>query len=194
MVGKIEGRLFRLTLLTSRGERVGPQNSYLDWLAVSLFRQWLAESTSPPPAPPAPRSSQSRNGNGGHHSRNNTIPGQATHHTNSTVQQSSPLPPPSDISSNMNAVNPNLGRVFRIIGSSPASYLLHEECKRFLKLSPDIYSRESLKKFEKRLEDIKGMAREIVRPLMRCSLLGSGEGVSYLVCTKVSERDFPWAE
>lgn len=193
IVGKIEGRLFRLTLLTSRGERVSPQNSYLDWLAVSFFRQWVAEATSPPPAPPAPRVSQSRNG-GGHH-RNNTVTVtvQGTHHTNTTVQQFSPVPPPSDISTN-NPLNPNLGRAFRIIGSSPATYLLHEECKKFLKLSPEIYSRESLKKFEKRLEEIKGMAREIVRPLMRCSLLGSGDGVSYLVCTRVGDRDFPWAE
>ncbi|KAE8452464.1 hypothetical protein EG329_000366 [Mollisiaceae sp. DMI_Dod_QoI] len=196
MVGKIEGRLFRLSLLTSRGERVSPQNSYLDWLAVSFFRQWLAEATTPPPSPPAPRSSQSRNGSGGHHPRNNTVTVtvQGTHHTNTTVQQFSPLPPPSDISTSMNAVNPNLGRVFRIIGASPATYLLHEECKRFLKLSPEIYSRESLKKFEKRLEELKGMARETVRPLMRCSLLGTGEGVNYLVCTRVSDRDFPWAE
>jgi len=194
MVGKIEGRLFRLTLLTSRGERVTPHNSYLDWLAVSFFRNWQAESTSPPPAPPAPRASQSRNGSGGHHARNNTVTAttQGTHHTNTTVQQFSPLPPPSDISTS-NAINPVLGRVFRIIGST-ATYLGHEECKRFLKLSPEIYSRESLKKFEKRLEEIKGMAREIVRPLMRCSLLGSGEGVSYLVCTRVSDRDFPWSE
>ncbi|KUJ15499.1 uncharacterized protein LY89DRAFT_114667 [Mollisia scopiformis] len=185
LVGKIEGRLFRLTLLTPRGERVGPQNSYIDWLAVSLFRQWLAEATSPPPTPPAPRS---RSGNG-HHTRNNTV---QVPNTNTTIQQYSPLPAPSDISTN--APNPNLGRVFRIIGSLPSTYLPHEECKRFLKLSPDIYSRESLKKFEKRLDELKGLAREIVRPLMRCSLLGSGEGVNYLVCTKVGERDFPWSE
>ncbi|KAA6414514.1 MAG: hypothetical protein FRX48_01263 [Lasallia pustulata] len=46
---QIEGRLFRLTLTTSKGERVTPSNSYLDWTAVSLFRQWLAENTTPPP-------------------------------------------------------------------------------------------------------------------------------------------------
>ncbi|TVY55993.1 hypothetical protein LSUE1_G009356, partial [Lachnellula suecica] len=45
MVGKVEGRLFRLTLLNSRGERVSPHSSYADWLVVSLFRQWLADST-----------------------------------------------------------------------------------------------------------------------------------------------------
>ena len=128
--------------------------------------------------------------------RNNTapVPLQGTHHTNTTVQQFSPLPPPSDLSTNLNAPNPNLGRVFRIVGSAPSTYLLHEECKRFLKLSPDLYSRENLKRFEKNLEEIKGMAREIVRPLMKNTLLGSAEGVNYLVCTRVRDKDFPWSE
>jgi len=185
MVGKIEGRLFRLTLTTSRGERVTPQNSYLDWLVVSLFRQWVAENTSPPP-PPMPRSQQSRNSSG-HHSRNNT---------NSTGQNSmqlSPIPPPSASSSQPFA--PNIGRVYRILGTLPSNYLNHDECKRFLKLSPDIYSRESLKKFERRLDDVRAMAREIVRPLMRSSLLGEGSNTSYLVCSKIDDpRDFPWLE
>ncbi|KAL9577608.1 MAG: hypothetical protein Q9203_007396, partial [Teloschistes exilis] len=38
---KAEGKLFRLTLNTARGDRVTPANSYMDWLALSLFRQWL---------------------------------------------------------------------------------------------------------------------------------------------------------
>ncbi|KAL8930895.1 MAG: hypothetical protein Q9211_007195, partial [Gyalolechia sp. 1 TL-2023] len=38
---KTEGKLFRLTLTTPRGERVTPANNYLDWLALSIFRQWL---------------------------------------------------------------------------------------------------------------------------------------------------------
>ncbi|KAL3428217.1 hypothetical protein PVAG01_01726 [Phlyctema vagabunda] len=182
-VGRIEGKLFRLTLTTPRGERVTPQNSYLDWLVVSFFRQWLAESTSPPPLPPPPRASLGqRHGSlgGNQHSRHNT-----------NTSQNTPLPasqtPPA-------ATNPNIGRVYRILGSSPPSFLLHDDCKRFLKLSPDVYSRESLKKFERRLEELRAAAREIVRPLMRCSLLGEGGNVPYLVCTKIDERDFPWRE
>jgi hypothetical protein len=192
MIGKIEGRLFRLTLTTSRGERVTPNNSYLDWLVVSLFRQWVVENTSPPLSPALPRSPPSRNGGGGaggHHSRNST-------NTNTSIQNStqlSPVPPPSASSSQ--PLNHNLGRTYRILGTSASGYLSHDECKRFLKLSPEIYSRESLKKFERRLEEMKAMAREIVRPLMRSSLLGEGSNTSYLVCSRVDDsRDFPWLE
>ena len=56
-----------------------------------------------------------------------------------------------------------------------------------------MYSRESLKKFEKRLDDLKAMAREIVKPLMRNTLLGEGSKTSSLTCTVVDDpRDFPW--
>lgn len=183
MTGKIEGRLFRLSLTTSRGERVTPNNSYLEWLVVSLFRQWLADNTSLPPTPVVPtgRTSQSRNG-----------PGSGSSGTNGSSQNSTqltPLPPPPTTTS------PNLGRVYRILGSSTTSYLGHDECKRFLKLSPEFYSRETLKKFERRLDELKTMARDIVRPLMRSSLLGEGSSTSYLVCSKIDDpRDFPWLE
>ncbi|KAG0645243.1 hypothetical protein D0Z07_8882 [Hyphodiscus hymeniophilus] len=184
MVGKIEGRLFRLSLTTSRGERITPHNSYLDWLAVSFFRQWVTENTAPPPPPPLARSLQSR---GGHHGqdRNNN-----THHGAQYSQQQSPLPSPLSVPQ-----NPNVGRIYRLLGTSPSAYLNHDECKRFLKLTPEIYSRESLKKFEKRLEELKGAAREIVRPLMQSSLSGEGSNTAYLVCTVVDDRrDLPWLD
>jgi hypothetical protein len=181
MVGKIEGKLFRLTLVNSRGERVTPQNSYLDWLVLSLFRQWLAENTSPPPTPPLPRSPQSRDGRGNHSRQTSAAHGNTT--------QLSPLPPtPAHSQPSI----PPLGRVYRMLGSTPSTYLTHDECKKFLKLSPEIYSRESLKKFEKRLEEVKALARETVKPLMKSSLLGEGSHASHLVCTRVDERDFPW--
>ena len=179
MIGKIEGRLFRLTLTTSRGERVTPQNSYLDWLAVSFFRQWLADNTSPPMPPPS-RPPPSRNG--GQHRQ-----------THSNSLQLSPIPPVSEISPQ--PFPPNLGRVYRTLGTTPSTYLNHDECKRFLKLTPELYSRETLKKFERRLEEVKAMAREIVKPLMRSSLLGEGSNASYLVCSRIDDpRDFPWLE
>lgn len=168
MVGKVEGRLFRLNLTTSRGERVSPSTSYPDWLAVSLFRQWLADSTSPPPPPPPSRGPPSRNGTSRH------------------AHSQAPPPPPRYEAS------PPTSRTFRTLGSFPSTYLPHDECKRFLKLTPELYSRDALKRFEKRLEELRALAREVVRPLMRCELLGGAEGVGYLVCTKVEERDFPW--
>lgn len=193
LVGKVEGRLYRLNLTTPRGERVGPHNAYVEWLAVSLFRQWLAESTAPPPPPPAPRASQSRSGHGQHgHSRSNSIT--ATPHSNHAVQQLSPLPTSASLSSSSPPANPNLGRVFRALGTSPATYLGHDECKRFLKLTPEYFSRENLRRFEKKLEELKGMARETCRPLLRCHLFGDGAGANYLTCTRVTERDFPWNE
>lgn len=183
MVGKIEGRLFRLSLVTSRGERVTPQNSYLDWLAVSLFRQWIAENTAPPLPAPVPRSSQSRGGGGGNHNSNDS------HHATQNSQQLTLLPPPSP------SMHPNVGHVYRTLGTAPSSYLNHDECKKFLKLSPEIYSRESLRKFEKRLEELKSMARETVQPLMRSCLYGEGSNTSYLVCTVVDDpRDLPWLD
>lgn len=168
-VSRIEGRLFRLNLLTGRGERVTPNSNYLDWLAVSVFRQWLADNTSPQPAPGSER------------------------HRPPSRDDRAPLPP---------AVPPltSLGRAYRTLGSTNlASYLNHDECKRFLKLTPDMYSRDNLRRFEKRLDELKAMARSIVRPLMgselELDLCGSrgAEAINYLTCTSVGNRDLPWA-
>jgi hypothetical protein len=172
-IGRVEGHLFRLTLLTPRGERVGPGNSYLDWLAVSLFRQWLVENTSPAPTP-LPKTPPSRSGR----------------QQNGTAGQSSPLPPPPTYQPPVL----HLGRTYRLLGSTnPNSYLNHDDCKRFLKLTPDHYSRDSMKRFERRLAELKSMARETVRPLMACELqLEASEGASYLTCSRVVEGDFCW--
>ena len=49
------------------------------------------------------------------------------------------------------------------------------------------------------MDELKSMARDIVRPLMGSGLeldLGgsrAGEGISYLTCTAVGNRDLPWA-
>lgn len=161
---KMETRLFRLTLTTARGERVTPNNAYLDWLALSLFRQWLAENTTPPPAP---------------------IPKSPPNSDNRRSAPSLPQPPP--LSS---------GSLYRLLGAGGSSYLTHEELKRFIRIRPDEHSRESLKKFERRMDEIKNMAKEQVRPLMRNYLeldMGrEGGGLGYLTCTRVEEADFPW--
>ncbi|KAL5425281.1 hypothetical protein PMIN04_002625 [Paraphaeosphaeria minitans] len=161
---KVEVKLFRLTLTTSRGERVTPSNNWLEWMAISLFRQWLAENTTPPPAPILKSARQlSRNG----------------HDT--------PLPPPPPF---------NTGRIFKLLGTGGASYLGHDECKRFLKLSPEHYNRDNLKRFERRFEEIKIKAKDVVKPLMRNFLeldLREG-GLPYLTCTRIDPQDFPWDE
>ncbi|KAH8730746.1 hypothetical protein GQ44DRAFT_736424 [Phaeosphaeriaceae sp. PMI808] len=148
---KIEVKLFRLSLTTSRGERVSPSSNWLDWLAVSLFRQWLAENTNPPPAPIL----------------------------------KSPRPPAF-----------NTGRVFRLLGQAGSSYLGHDECKRFLRLNPDHYNRENLRRFERRIDEMKVKAKDTVKPLMRNFLeldLREG-GLPYLTCTRIDPQDFPWDE
>ncbi|KOS19426.1 hypothetical protein ESCO_001023 [Escovopsis weberi] len=161
-VSRVEGRLFRLNLTTARGERANPHTNYLDWLATSLFRQWLADNTTPQPAPEL--------------------------RGNRSAPPAAPSPG--------NAV----GRAYRTLGSgNPASFLGHDECKRFLKLTPELYSRDNLKRFEKRMDELKAMARSVVRPLMNSDLeldlSGAGrgsEGINYLTCTEVGSRDLPW--
>src|SRR5438034_973825 len=108
-----------------------------------------------------------------------------------------------------------LGRTYRLIGSSSTqAYLPHDELKRFLKLYPSssstsdsLYSRENLKRFERKMDEIKRLARDIVKPLMRNFLeldlrgIGDGEGgggdgshllLPYLTCTRLQEGEFPW--
>ena len=159
---KIEGRLFRLSLTTHRGERATPYNAYLDWQAASLFRDWLAENTTPPP-PPIPKNSGS-----------------------DPRDTFAPLPP----------VPLNSGRIYRLLGIGGSSYLGHDELKKFQKLRPDDYSRENLKRLERRMDEIKSLAKEIVRPLTRNYLeldLGrDGGGLGYLSCTRLEDVDFPW--
>lgn len=223
-VARVEARLFRLGLTTARGERVTPQTAYLDWLAVSLFRQWLADNTCPPPslsagaplpplllmAPPpqssAPPGSSRPAGPQRQASRRSFDSGSSTggdnpHHPppprqhNHQLQHQPQSQPPVSSSTGPSALAA-LGRAYRTLGSpNPAAYLGHDECKRFLKLSPDLYSRDNLRRLEKRLDDIKAAARELVRPLMASSLeldVGTGQAIGYLTCTVVTDRDLPW--
>lgn len=211
-VARVEGRLFRLNLTTRNGERVTPATGYLDWLAVSLFRQWLADNTTPapqPPPPPPPPSDRRTMLNGTRARHNST----SSHHATNGALVPPPLPPPP--AAMLPPVVPpiaSLGRTYRTLGnvSGPTGssgggggygYLTHDECKRFLKLTPEMYSRDNLRRFEKRLDELKAMAREIVRPLMGSGLeldLGGGsraaEGIGYLTCMRVGDRDLPWPE
>ncbi|KAI8662857.1 hypothetical protein NCS56_01090300 [Fusarium sp. Ph1] len=181
-VGRVEGRLFRIGLTNSRGERVGPSNNYLDWLAVSLFRQWVADNTSPQPQQQQqPQPDQRR--------RTAAAPPTSRDGGRSVATLPPAAPPLTSV-----------GRAYRTLGSNnPAAFLGHDECKRFLKLTPELYSRENLRRFEKRLDELKAMAREVVRPLMGSNLeLDMGgtsrtpDSITYLTCTNVGTRDLPW--
>ena len=186
---KVEAKLFRLTLSTTRGERVTPANDYLGWLAMSLFRQWLAENTTPPPTPilknPPRVSTRTPTG-----APPNINPRQLS--TDPTTPNSRPAPPPVV----------NTGRVYRLLGSTNGqAYLPHDELKRFLKLHPSdgsgLYSRDNLRRFERKVDEVKNVARDVVKPLIRnCLELDlrseAGGSLPYLTCTKVEEEDFPW--
>lgn len=183
---RIDSKLLRLTLTTSRGERVTPYNAYLDWLAVSLFRQWLIDSTTPPPAPIL------KNNAPGHNRAIST----ATSTTLSASRPTDTVPAATTAASS--------ARVYRLIGSpSTQSYLSHEDLKKFLKIHPTassdaLYTRDALKRFERKMDELKRLAREIVKPLMRNFLeldLKAGEfsdTVPYLTCIRVENEDIPW--
>jgi len=213
-VARVEGRLFRLNLTTRSGERVAPATNYLDWLAVSLFRHWLADNTTPPPIAPERRrgtvaapNTITQHGHSGGGPR-----GGSSSSTSSTT-----VPPALPLALASGGHGPplaSLGRTYRTLGAAHAgAYLAHDECKRFLKLTPELYSRDNLRRFEKRVDELKAMAREVVRPLMGSGLEldvrhgssgggGSGGGggggttagdlVGYLTCTRVGDRDLPW--
>jgi len=187
---RVESKLWRLTLTTSRGERITPSNDYLSWLAISLFRQWLAENTTPPPTsilkdPSRPVNSQPPRASSRSSSSN---------HIASQRSTAPPSPPPPPF---------NPGRVYRLLGSTSSTaattpaYLPHDELKRFLCLQPDLYTRDNLRRFERRMDEVKHLAREAVRPLMRnfleLDLSGLGPaGLGYLTCAKVEEAELPW--
>ncbi len=154
---------------------------------MSLFRQWLADNTSPPPiAPDRRRNTNNASGNG---------------HRGGSASSSSSAPPPPPLAGAGAISGPSLGRTYRIIGSPSPTYLGHDECKRFLKLAGELYSRDNLRRFEKRVDELKAMAREVVRPLMGSGLeldIGAAGGVGsmavgYLTCTRVEDRDLPWS-
>ena len=166
---RAENHLFRLALTNPKtGERVNPATGYIDWLAVSLCRQWIADNTSPPPL----------------------VPGQ---------QNVAPSRPPAP------SMSP--GTFYRLLSfPSPNAYLSHDELKRFLRSTPGLeHNRETLRKLEKRVEEVKAQAREVVRAtgLARTSLEldaghggngngGGSGGLGYLVCTRVEEGEWPW--
>lgn len=191
---RIEAKLWRLTLTTSRGERVAPQNSWLDWLVISFWRQWFAENTTPLPVgilkdSSSTRNTQSRDGGAGRHSR-----------APSSSRSASGAPSAANTSSRPSAPQPlmSIGRIYRLINQGGSAYLGHDDMKKLLKSAgSDMYNRDNVKRAERRMEELKNLARDAVQPLMRNFLeLDPRDLVSvgYLTCTRVEERDWPWEE
>ncbi|KAG6048271.1 hypothetical protein E4U17_007212 [Claviceps sp. LM77 group G4] len=191
-VRRVTRQLFRLSLMSEEGEPVGPAKDYLDWLVVSLFRQWLVDNIKPQMWPAcnendsdndsdndndneSERESESDNGNGN-----------ASDESNALIQ------PTLDIC-----------QVYRILGSdSPSAFLDHNDCEAFLALKPRLHTAEILARFEQRMTDLKDMARYLVRPLLHNSLeldLASpniskeiSDRPFYFTCTTVEDDDIPW--
>lgn len=152
MKARVESRLFKLSA-TVNGARANPTSNWLEWLAVSLFRQWLAENLHGSPPPPLPNATRSA--------------------------------PPARVPE---------GRIFRLLHMGGESYLAHDELKRFLKLQPESYSRDNLRRFEKAMDAVKVQARELVVGLMSNALqMDAADGrFAYLTCMGVDEGEWPW--
>jgi hypothetical protein len=178
---RTELRLFRLTLTTTRGERVNPSNAYLDWMAMSLFRQWLAENTTPAPV-----------------SILKTCSPQQSTTIQALIKTKHAQPPPPPLQNPFHIYNLIANRNTHPSSSSSSSYLTHSTCKSFLKLTPHIYSRQNLKRFEQSLLQLQNLATHVVAPLMRSFLKGGNaqeggrDSLGYLTCTRVLDEDFPW--
>ena len=174
---RVESKLWRLTLTTSRGERVAPGVAWLDWLVVSLWRQWFAEHTTPAPTGILKDSATSRS---------SSSTRDATGRIISRGGGSSSRTPPAQV---------NIARVFRLLGLAGQAYLDRDDVKKFLKLSPDLYSRDNLRRAERRLDELKNLARDAVQPLTRNFLeldATRDGGVPYLTCVRVAESEWPW--
>ncbi|KAG6072764.1 hypothetical protein E4U16_005122 [Claviceps sp. LM84 group G4] len=84
---------------------------------------------------------------------NNESESDNSHHSN----EDNVLIPPIDIYD-----------VYGKLGSeSPSAFLDHNDCEAFLALNPRLHTPENLVRFEKRMADLKALARELVRPLLR---------------------------
>ncbi|KAL9049350.1 MAG: hypothetical protein Q9162_007265 [Coniocarpon cinnabarinum] len=158
---KVDGRLFRLPLRTSRGEKVGPAH-FVDWMAMCLFREWLAEQT-----PLAAKSGILKT----------SPPPSASARADGKVKPTPAIP----------------GRPYHLMMQGGEAYLPRTELKHFLKHQApvELYSRDNLKRFERRTDELKAGARDATRPLCRSFLEGEGGGEG-LYCTRLEEGDWSW--
>ncbi|KAG5978570.1 hypothetical protein E4U56_000005 [Claviceps arundinis] len=174
-ISRVEDQLFRLNLTTEQGQRVTPANDYLGWLVVSLFRQWLADNIKPQVLSAFNNESE----------RDEGRPSDDNHEIIPSIV-------PSIFDTH---------RAYRTLGSdSPSAFLGHKNCEAFLALNPQLHTPENLDRFEKRMADLKAMARDLVRPLLHNSLeldVASANSFYedepfYFMCTTVEDDDIPW--
>ncbi|KAI6248214.1 hypothetical protein HI914_03086 [Erysiphe necator] len=212
LVRGVEIGLWSLTLYTAEGKRVTPQNSYLDWLVMSFYREWLSEhcfTLSSLGSTQSVRNSYASKLGKASIEADSKIRTQSD--CNVAVQKGE-LQEPSRIihdqssprtsqilsfskSQDNRVLHTILPSILLDIGrSSPSApaYLGHEECKRFLKLSEVLYSRNNLRNFEQRLEELRALARQVVMPVMESQLNNGRHMEEYLVCIGIKSGEWPW--
>ncbi|KAK3068167.1 hypothetical protein LTR53_014477 [Teratosphaeriaceae sp. CCFEE 6253] len=205
---RCERQLWRLSLTTGRGgERVTPGKDYLAWLG------WLAENLPALQSDAAPalvkaagrvdsRVDVGRSSSGGTGTSSSSQGGNDLASRRTAAPPPAPPPPPDP------------ARFYRTLGlpasSSTPGYLSHDDLKAFLKLHPELYTRENLRRLERKVGELKTLAREVVRGL---GLVGSeleldsgggggeggagggaGAGWGYLTCVRVEAGELPWED
>ncbi|POS85226.1 hypothetical protein EPUL_005647 [Erysiphe pulchra] len=208
LVRRVEINLWSLTLYTAGGMRVTPQNSYLDWLVISFFREWLAENSFIPSS-----LSTTKNIRASKVSKASIESELKTREQSccEMIIQKDDLQTPShkihdQISSKtshlLSSSNSQYIHDFHTIfpstlldigRSTPSApiYLGHEECKRFLKLNENSCTLNCLKTFELRLEELRALARQVVKPVMESQLSNGSHMEEYLVCIGVKAGEWP---
>ncbi|RKF60330.1 hypothetical protein OnM2_052023 [Erysiphe neolycopersici] len=212
LVRRVEINLWSLTLYTTGGNRVTPQNSYLEWLAVSFFREWLTENSFIPSSLSTTQSVQS---NRASKLSNSSIESESKTREQSCcsmiIQKDDLQTPSHNLHNQISSRTSHLLSSFNSqyihdlhtiipstlldIGRSTPSdpiYLGHEECKRFLKLNESSYTRTSLRNFELRLEELRALARQVVKPVVESQLNNGKHMEEYLVCIGVNAGEWPW--
>ncbi|KAI5306360.1 hypothetical protein KEM56_001224 [Ascosphaera pollenicola] len=181
---RAENRLLSLTLATSVSA-AADVNPSLDFLAESVFRQWLVQSLRPP-----------RDG------QDQPVSSAEQRQQQQQQQQISLL------NEEMPVHFSAAGRTFRLLAApGPECYLGRKELKQFLKhfgaktssSQGPFHGREQLHHFQERVGRLRHEAREIVMPLTHSHLemdanvtKDGGSCWPYLTCTVIDDVDLPW--
>ncbi|KAG5961219.1 hypothetical protein E4U57_007771 [Claviceps arundinis] len=185
MVGRVDGQLFRLNLPIEHGVPVG---NHLDWLVVSLFRQWLADNITPQPQPEQKGKSDSSS-----HNASNV---HNIHHDN---ENSPAHMPPIGSTTSIIAPSKSISCGYQLLGSTnPSAFLDYNDCNALLRHNSQLWTSRKLDLFVRRMTELKALARDLVLPLLRCSLqldlassIGTGS-MFYFTCTTLKDDDLPW--